>query len=546
MTQATDDLRTIEEIDGTFVPRPQPRVVTVVVGEELVVVGSLPHVLNPTASLVWRCFDGEGSVDELVRDLVEATQSEESVVRGDVLALTRQLAVAELLEGVAPAPIEGGAEPIPAPVALGVGDLIGPLCLPDLDGVDVSLDAMRGSRVLLVHWSPSCGFCVKIAGELSEHASKLADLGVTLAFLTAGADDANRRLFADAGITAPVFVKQDGVTDPFAGFGTPAAYLLEEDGKVAAEMAYGAAEVPALVRKLAGVEVPPDPEEPADGVRYIPVPALVCGPGAGGASGPATAWQGLSVYQVGDFHIGVRYNSEEAADLLDRLLLGSVVADSKAPDNYSVAIHPQGGGSRGLSLLVKGGQQLVRSRSSARVLQGLLLHLSMATAPLDPGYLHLYASVAVRDGEAFLLPNVAGSWLKQIQPRLARRGLQLADVPFAVIDPVSAELIVPEPELPYDRELLDRLDKDLKLTSELPRVRPGRYPISRWFQTLADGVSLTAAIAVANAVPMVMLPPDGLAAGLAQVVSLLASVEATAIAFDSPRSLADDLGSQLA
>ena len=35
-----------------------------------------------------------------------------------------------------------------------------------LDGNKVSLEDFRGKRVLLVNWSPNCGFCVRIAEEL--------------------------------------------------------------------------------------------------------------------------------------------------------------------------------------------------------------------------------------------------------------------------------------------------------------------------------------------------------------------------------------------
>ena len=41
-------------------------------------------------------------------------------------------------------------------------------------------------------------------------------------------------------------------TEPglFTGIGTPSAYVVDADGAVAAELAYGAVEVPALLREL--------------------------------------------------------------------------------------------------------------------------------------------------------------------------------------------------------------------------------------------------------------------------------------------------------
>ena len=87
-----DQLRTVEDIDGSFVPMPRADVVQVFVGSELVLVRQAPHVLNPTASLVWSCFDGRGDLDEIIDDLAAATGADADEVRSDVLELTRRLA----------------------------------------------------------------------------------------------------------------------------------------------------------------------------------------------------------------------------------------------------------------------------------------------------------------------------------------------------------------------------------------------------------------------------------------------------------------------
>ena len=52
------------------------------------------------------------------------------------------------------------------PAQLTVGGAIDAFNLPGLDGRVVSPDDFRGDRVLLVHWSPGCGFCELIAPEL--------------------------------------------------------------------------------------------------------------------------------------------------------------------------------------------------------------------------------------------------------------------------------------------------------------------------------------------------------------------------------------------
>src|SRR6266568_579930 len=42
---------------------------------------------------------------------------------------------------------------------LAVGTEFSPFRFPDLTGTEVSLDEFRGKRLVLVNWSPGCGFC---------------------------------------------------------------------------------------------------------------------------------------------------------------------------------------------------------------------------------------------------------------------------------------------------------------------------------------------------------------------------------------------------
>src|SRR6266576_436803 len=93
-----------DDIEVDYVPRPSERLFDVAVGTELVVVDGLTwqaHILNPTAALVWRCLDGETSLEELVADFSDAMQTDPDVVRTDLLDMTRGLGRAGLLDGVA-------------------------------------------------------------------------------------------------------------------------------------------------------------------------------------------------------------------------------------------------------------------------------------------------------------------------------------------------------------------------------------------------------------------------------------------------------------
>jgi hypothetical protein len=219
------------------------------------------------------------------------------------------------------------------------------------------------------------------------------------------------------------------------------------------------------------------------------------------------------------------------------------VDDPKAPDSFSVALYsPDSRQARELNLLVHGGTQVVRSRSLARVLQALLLHLSAVVTPPDRQLISLNATAAVRKGEGLLLPTGIVAWMKQLQPRLSRRGIQLVDVPFATVDPTAADLLVPEPSMPYDASVFDNIDDGVKLGSELPVVRPGRYPLRTWYLVVAEDQlgPLSPAHGFAGAASQVVLTDTD--ADLAEVsqrlLGLTRQVETTGIWYATADELA--------
>ncbi|MDQ3866029.1 MAG: peroxiredoxin family protein [Actinomycetota bacterium] len=125
--------------------------------------------------------------------------------------------------------------------------------LPDLDGETLSLEGFRGKRVLLVHWDPRCGFCRQIAGELASLRGDLRERKTELVLVTHGDAESNRRLAEEHGLDCPILLQPDDQPiEAFATLGTPAAYLLDEKGRVAKPLALGAKEVPELAHDAAG------------------------------------------------------------------------------------------------------------------------------------------------------------------------------------------------------------------------------------------------------------------------------------------------------
>ncbi len=67
-------------------------------------------------------------------------------------------------------------------------------------GVEVALADLAERQVLLVNWSPRCGFCTRIAPELAELQPELQARGVEMVFITLGDAEENRPLLEEHGL----------------------------------------------------------------------------------------------------------------------------------------------------------------------------------------------------------------------------------------------------------------------------------------------------------------------------------------------------------
>jgi peroxiredoxin len=183
----------------------------------------------------------------LSAELARAFGADPEVVLIDVLDVTRQFGMAGLLQGVAELATGRG------PQGIAQGKVIPSFELPDAEGRTVSLESLRGQNLLLVNWSPTCGFCKQIAPELAELQPRLRERGVRPVLIATGEIEANRQIIQEAGLDALLLLQEPGEAEVFSGMGTPVAYLVDEEGKNAASVAYGSDAVPALARKAAGL-----------------------------------------------------------------------------------------------------------------------------------------------------------------------------------------------------------------------------------------------------------------------------------------------------
>jgi peroxiredoxin len=146
------------------------------------------------------------------------------------------------------------------PVAMSIP----PFELPDLEGTIVTQGDLEGRRALLVNWSTTCGFCDAIIDDLAKLQDRLAKRDVDVVLVSRGDPEENRRFVEGRGLRCRILLQPEGNGGiaAFAGIGTPAAYLIDEHGRVAKPMALGAEEVPSLVREAAGRQLKLSTERP--------------------------------------------------------------------------------------------------------------------------------------------------------------------------------------------------------------------------------------------------------------------------------------------
>ena len=139
--------------------------------------------------------------------------------------------------------------------------------LPRLDGRgDLALSDLRGRTVLLVFSSPACGPCHTLAPHLEACHRQHPELEIVM--VSKGEPKENRAKVREHGLTFPIVLQQQWeISRRYALFATPVAYLINQQGIIAADPAVGADPIIDLLRAHAGRAQPITPTEPA-----IPTP----------------------------------------------------------------------------------------------------------------------------------------------------------------------------------------------------------------------------------------------------------------------------------
>jgi peroxiredoxin len=152
--------------------------------------------------------------------------------------------------------IETASSEFAGPRGLAIGTRIPGFQLPDLQGRTVSLSDFRGKRVLLLYWSPGCGFCEMTAEELAPMQQELKKSDIQPVLVAYGSVAANETLATEYQLDWPILpMKDTGVekimTDSvFENCGTPSAYMLDGEGKVEHRLVVGSDAIVDMVRSV--------------------------------------------------------------------------------------------------------------------------------------------------------------------------------------------------------------------------------------------------------------------------------------------------------
>ena len=120
--------------------------------------------------------------------------------------------------------------------------------LQDLRGELVTLDGLRSSGLplILVFSDPGCGPCNALLPQLARWQATHGDR-VSLVPISRGAIDQNRAKATEHGLTRILVQADREVASEYHAFGTPAAVLVDQNGRIASPLAQGAAAIEQLV-----------------------------------------------------------------------------------------------------------------------------------------------------------------------------------------------------------------------------------------------------------------------------------------------------------
>jgi len=124
-----------------------------------------------------------------------------------------------------------------------IGEQAPEFSLQNLDGKQVKLEDFRGRKTLLLFWGTACGFCQAMLPDLQKWERQI-NRAAELVVVSRGEVETNRK----QNLKSPILLEQaTEIQNLFGANGTPTGVIIDENGKIASDVAVGADEVFALV-----------------------------------------------------------------------------------------------------------------------------------------------------------------------------------------------------------------------------------------------------------------------------------------------------------
>ena len=118
--------------------------------------------------------------------------------------------------------------------------------LPRVGGGELSLSQYRGRRVLLLFSDPTCAPCNALLPDVQRRYAAGSEVDVVM--VSRGDHAANASKIAELRVTFPVVLqRQWEISRLYGMFATPIAFLVDEQGTIAAPVAIGAQRILALI-----------------------------------------------------------------------------------------------------------------------------------------------------------------------------------------------------------------------------------------------------------------------------------------------------------
>lgn len=138
-------------------------------------------------------------------------------------------------------------DPVRKPT-LRIGDEVPDLAWEDLDGNPIALRGLGGHSLLLLFWSPRCGFCQRMVSHLKAWEESAVSSQPRVLVISTGTETENRSL----GLNLPIVLEDSFRSGRlFEAGGTPSAVLIDAEGRLATPVAVGSA----AILEMLGVDV---------------------------------------------------------------------------------------------------------------------------------------------------------------------------------------------------------------------------------------------------------------------------------------------------